>query len=933
MDLIERLRPKWRHPDPEVRAAGVRELEKDDQHRLGVIAQEDPDAHVRRIAIKKLDDATLLERLAGSDADPALRELAAERTRELLVAAAGSDDAPAACEAALARLHDERSLAAVATHARHERVREAALARITGERLLRDVVRGATDAAIRRAALERIADPAVLRSIAVSDCPPELALHALERIGDVDTLHAIAEHPTASKSVRQRARALLPAEPGDAHALGMKEGRARQLDLLVLVQALRAETNVLHAAERVHAAQREWRELAPRVEPRPDVAQQFAAASEAILADAAALDRRLAEVDHAQMAFEDNLAARAALCARVESLDGAEALRELAEAGAAWRRLGPVPGERGESLARRFAQAGEECERRHERWSADEKVRAERHALVVEAEALAGTTPPPKARAWKAIERRWTALAPEEDASEELVALRRRLASAGERLQRRRHESEQHQGEAQQENLTRLTALHTRLRELAVAEALRPSTARRALQAAEAALADLGPFPAAERRAAWTERLGEARNELLRRVRHEEETEEWRRWANVGAQEEIIAGVEALLESNALGEGVKLLGHLQEQWEAVATVTPDKSQALWERFRMARNELRRRCDAYLAENLEKKRALIAQAAPLGESTAWNETAAVLKGLQSEWKALGPVPVKVAQALWQEFREPCDRFFARRKEHFDKVDAERSEHAKVKAALCEQAEALAESTDWDATAAAFKQLQAEWKRGGAPPRAEAERLWQRFRAACDRFFDRHRRRGELAREAEVEKAQAICAGLEAVVASLAGEAAPAADEAGRQLDAAWGEWIRLDAGLLGDTRALDERLRAACEQLAVALPESLRGTRLDPAATRERREKLCARLEALAPATGEQPKLSLQEMALALRDRLATNTIAGGKGTQPTRRQDSLQDVERITASWARLGPALGDDGRALAERFDRARARLTRRET
>jgi hypothetical protein len=286
---------------------------------------------------------------------------------------------------------------------------------------------------------------------------------------------------------------------------------------------------------------------------------------------------------------------------------------------------------------------------------------------------------------------------------------------------------------------------------------------------------------------------------------------------------------------------------------------------------------------------------------------------------------------VGHALWREFREPCDRFFDRRKEHFTKVDAERSEHAKAKLALCEQAEALADSTDWDATAAAFKQLQAEWKRGGAPPRAQAEQLWQRFRAACDRFFDRHRRRGELARDAEIEKAQAILNGLEALAATLGAEEAPPSDEVGRQLDAAWGEWIRLDSNLLGDTRALDERLRTACERIAQTRPESLQGTRLDPGATRERREKLCARIEALAPAPADQPKLSIQEMALALRERLASNTMAGGKGTQAPRRQDTAQELERITASWARLGPPLGDEARAQAERFERARSRLAKR--
>jgi hypothetical protein len=906
MDLLERLRPKWRHPD----------------------------AQVRRPAIKKLDDAALLEHIAATDPDQALRELAAERAHEVWLATASAERPLAECLAALDRLADEQTLATVAMHAAHEHVRQSALTRVSGARLLRDVVRGATDPTVRQTALHRITDAGVLRSIAVSDCPAELALQALERIDDPETLRTIAAHPSASKSVRQRARVLVPAEVVESHTLGSKEARARQLELSVRVQALRDEADVLEAAERVHAAQREWRELARIVEPFHDVAARFDAAADAILADAALLDRRRSEVDHAVQAIEENLAARAALCERVEALAGADVPLHLAEARAAWGGLAPVSDARSAALERRFVHAVEQCEERHRAWQAAETLRAEREAVLAEAEAMADGSPPAKAKAWRALERRWQALAPGGESGAELEAMRQRLTAAGERLQRRRHEVEQHKGETQQENLTRVTALVARLQELATVDALRPATARRALETADALLADLGPLPPGEARVVWGERIAEGRSALLRRVRQEEENEEWRRWANATAQEEIIARVEAVLAADDLAEGTKMLGQLQAQWEAVATATPDKAQALWDRFRTARNELRRRCDAFLTENLEKKRALVAQAAPLGDATAWNETADALRRLQAEWKAIGPVPGKLAQALWQEFREPCDRFFARRKEHFAKIDAEREAHAKAKLALCEQAEALADSTDWEATAAAIKRLQAEWKQSGAPPRAQAEQLWQRFRAACDRFFDRHRRRGELARDAEVEKAETIVNGLEAVVAALGGEDVPADEEVGRQLDAAWADWLRLDRTLLGETRALDDRLCAACERLAAARPESLRGTRLDPATTRERREKLVSRLEALAPRpTSEERTQSLQEMALALRERLAANTMAGGKGTQPARRQDTAAEVERIVAGWARLGPVLGDDARALAERFEQARARLSRRAT
>jgi hypothetical protein len=929
MDLIDRLRPRWRHPDPDVRAAAVRDLAVDDRDRLGTIAQSDPDARVRRVAIKKLEDTALLESLAANDADPALRTLAAERLREVLVAAAGGAGPVPACEAALARLADERSLAAVASAAVHEPVRQAALSRIATDRVLRDVVRGADDPAIRLAALERIADAATLRSLACGELAPDLAVRAVERIGDLETLRAIAENRSVPKGVRQRARALLPPEAAERKPLDPKEARARQLELSVAVHALRAERDLTRAAEQTRAAQEEWQALAREIEPREDVAERFAAACDAILEDAASLDRRRTAVDRSRAELEEGLAARAALCTRVEEIDGADAVRRVAEARAAWQRLAPVADERGAALARRFALACDGAAARHQQSVAQDARRAQLTAVVEEAEALAAAAALPGPKAWKAVERRWTSLEPSRETSDETATLARRMTAAGERLRRRWQESEQHRGEQQRENLARLEALCSGLQTMAGAEAVKPGAVRRELQAAEAALADLGPLPPSERRAAWVERLSDAHAALLRRMRQEEEAEEWRRWANVGAQEELIARVEALLESNDLAEGTRRLGTLQEEWAKVATASPEKSQALWERFRTARNELRRRCDAYLAENLEKKRALVAQVAGLGESTAWNETADLIRRVQAEWKEIGPVPAKHSAAIWQQFREPADRFFARRKEHFGKIDDERRENAARKLALCEQAEALADSTDWEATTAAVKQLQAEWKRSGPPPRDQTEVLWQRFRTACDRFFDRRSRRGELAREEAQQKAQAICEELEAAAAALAGEDVPAADATGRRMDEAWADWCRLDDALVGDVSALAERVRAACERIAAAQPESLRGTRLDPEATRKRREKLCARLEEMVAATSGTPRqLSLQEMALALRDRLASNTIAGAASRETGRGQDTTREIERLAATWDHLGPALDADARALAERFERARARL-----
>ena len=99
-------------------------------------------------------------------------------------------------------------------------------------------------------------------------------------------------------------------------------------------------------------------------------------------------------------------------------------------------------------------------------------------------------------------------------------------------------------------------------------------------------------------------------------------------------------------------------------------------------------------------------------------------------------------------LAQRFRAACSTFFTRRRE--DLTDRKKiwSDNLAKKEALCARAEALADSTDWDAAAAEMKRLQAEWKTIGPVRRNKSEVVWNRFRAAADRFFDRYHNRHEI-----------------------------------------------------------------------------------------------------------------------------------------------------------------------------------------
>jgi hypothetical protein len=943
MTLLDRLRPRWQHSDPEVRAEAVRQLGNDDQVLLGTVARQDEDVRVRRIAVKKLEDSQVLLEVAQGDPDESLRELAGERAGDILAVLAASPREMKVCQDALGRLTDPTHLAAVAITAFHSTIRQAAVSRVSDEKALGEVVKKASDPSIRQEALSRISDRSALRSIALSDSPAELALAALEKIDDPSTLHAIAENRTAQKSVRQRAQARADVLISDDHPLRAKERRERQLQLCLVVEALASDTTPENTAEQVRDAQKEWEDLAARTEPHGEVGQRFQKACELVLDELARQERWKAEKERRDAELRENLSARLRLCQRVESLEGDHARRGLEEARAAWNRIGPLPessGDQGESLVERFVQACERCEHRYQTWQAHEALRSKLEGLASEAAELAQSGQLPEALPhWAALENRWAQVASSFDASdwkEAEAVLRQRFVKAGERLRERQKEQQERQKESRerqeherQQNLTQLTELCSRLEEMAKCNALNLRAAERELRALSAS-GKIGPLPPSEHRKVWQARLAEARQQLVRRVQEQKETEEWRLWANVEVQEKLIHAVEMLLETEDLTRVARELRRIQEEWKQVATVPREKSDALWERFRTTRDELWRRCGVYFADNLKKKEALCEKVESLADSTEWAQTAEAIKRVQAEWQQIGPVPQKQSQALWQRFRKPCDQFFERRNEHFNRLKQEREENARKKAQLCERVEALADSTDWDTVTEEIKQLQAEWKGIGPAPRAESEALWNRFRKGCDHFFDRRKRRGELEIAEKLARAESVCSELESLFSAGENADAPRPDAVRQKVTESWAEWSRIGSVPQEQAETVKERFRKVCERIVSAYPESLRGTELDPQRSLKKREKLCTRLEELVGAYAEPAtEASLEDLARKLKQALAANTIGGS--ANPGKKKDwraAMQEVERLKANWERLGPVIGEVGHALAERFQTAYARF-----
>ena len=480
------------------------------------------------------------------------------------------------------------------------------------------------------------------------------------------------------------------------------------------------------------------------------------------------------------------------------------------------------------------------------------------------------------------------------------------------------------------ERVAQAEALSARLTALVNAKPFSLREAEVALREARLPHDDLAALPPKLAR-----QLREARAALFARAQEAREAEEWSRWGNATAQEELCRRMEALAPQTDLDKVAKELRTLDGRWAEVRIAPRDEATSLRQRYQTARAPIKEKLDAHFAEkaareneNLRLKQELAGKAEALAESTEWMKASEELKALQARWKEIGPAPRKAGDAVWKRFRGACDTFFSRRQDDLKKRKHEWAANMAKKQALSERAEALAGSTEWESAAAEVRKLQAEWKTVGPVRRDRSEAIWQRFRTACDAFFDRYKHRDEAERQARLAQREAVVQELEKLVAGAGTDPAPAgvADEIQKLATRA-----RQGTPLApADEEALGARITAARERAVAAWPEAFRGTDLDPEAARARREKLVARVESLT-AQAEPPAsaLSGQDLARRLKEALATNTM-GGRGEVEAKRRAEVDEVKAAQAAWRRLPPLPGDAGQALEHRFRAACDRFFR---
>jgi len=944
MGLLEKLRPqpKHKHADPAVRLEGLHDLADTEQETLVALATDDADARVRRAAIARVTDAGALAGMVRNESDQGTRELAANR----LAALAEQPDNAVALSAvtALASLGRQRELAGVARSSALEGVRRSAAEQVTDPKALGSIARHAADPGTRLIAIERLSDPLELEAVAMRGEYADAAVDALDRLDTPsgDVLNNLVLR-AKTKAVQKRARAILrlreeAARPiAAAPAIEFKEpDQIRAGELANQMDAIGHAMDMTTVRQTYAALRVTWVELLADAEVRADHIARFEQLSDSVREKLQAHEAARAESERQQQERAREQAERAAVCAEIEALEGDYVPERLPALRAQWDALPPMPEEWAADLQQRYDTAGRAAERRHERRLAARQLVEQAPDVVTQVEGFAAAEDYSSIRAqWYSLRKQWQQMTRDAEIDPALVA---RFDQVTVTLEAKEGDYRDQRLRSQQDNLHRLQASVQELETRAGSENLSLKDAEKILKDTKLVVGTMGPLPTKQDREDITVRLQAVQTAVAPRIKELRDAEEWKRWANVQVQEELCTRMEALIPL-AEAEPEKAateMRALQEKWKSVAAAPRSQAETLWTRFKTAQDQVYDKCKDFFAqqaierqENLKKKEELVVRAESMADSSDWVRTADAIKQLQADWKAIGPVTRGHEKAVWERFRSACDKFFTRRQDDLKERKHEWSDNLTKKEALIAEAEQLAQSTEWDKAAGRIKQLQAEWKKIGPVRKNKSEVVWQRFRAACDTFFERYKTRDQVAIQGKVADRETTVAELEALVPPPDATDLPMPDDLYAKVQASRARYLQGPELPRHVLTPLSERVNAAMLALVMRWPEAFKNTELDPGTTRRKMEKLVAKIEALLPADSNEPAANLspaEVLARQWREALAANTMgaAAARQAEEARHRATEQEVRSAQSAWQRLGPLDPAERKPLQDRFDRA---------
>lgn len=223
---------------------------------------------------------------------------------------------------------------------------------------------------------------------------------------------------------------------------------------------------------------------------------------------------------------------------------------------------------------------------------------------------------------------------------------------------------------------------------------------------------------------------------------------------NFEEKSKLIEKAEALAQHEDVNHAFKELQVLHRMWkEDIGPVAREFREEVWHKFSEATKKIHKKRHEYQdlldekykanvglkLEVIEKIKAL--DYADNKTHKEWQASIKKIEALREEFFAIGRVPKSKNEEIWQLFRGATREFNSKKNSFYKGIKKDQAENLKKKMTLIEQAESLKDSEDWSMATEVFKKIQSEWKKIGHVPRQDSDKIWKRFKDACNHYFDR------------------------------------------------------------------------------------------------------------------------------------------------------------------------------------------------
>ena len=296
---------------------------------------------------------------------------------------------------------------------------------------------------------------------------------------------------------------------------------------------------------------------------------------------------------------------------------------------------------------------------------------------------------------------------------------------------------------------------------------------------------------------------------------------------NLAAKEAVIADLKALIEKQEdVNATFPEFREIQNRWKAIGPVPAQNFRNVNETYQLyveqfydmvkINRELR---DLDFKKNLEAKEEFCKLAEHLAENADVMEAFKELQKLHEQWKEYGPVAKEYREQIWDRFKAATAIVNKKYQAYFEGIKEQQAENLAKKTVLCEKVEEIAarevaSSNDWNAFSKEIEELQKEWKLIGFASKKDNQKIYDRFRAACDDFYGRKRdfyTDYKDSMNANLEKKVALCEAAEALKTSTDWK------KTTDQFISLQKQWKEIGAVPRKKSEALWKRFRAACDE--------------------------------------------------------------------------------------------------------------------